>query len=119
MLFFITAASHSSSSRFTFDSALPLSGPAGAAAFSFFVDAASVLSFFSADVASFFFAVGELAGEASAVGDAFVSDVVVGVDAEASTLAEAVSCGAAEGLSSCAKAEAAKLNAEMARSDVN
>ena len=78
-----------------------------------------MLSFFCADGTSFFFAAGELAGEASVVGEAFVSGVAVGVDAEVSTLAEAVSCGVAKGLSSCPKAEAAKLNAAIARSDVN
>src|ERR1700732_2461385 len=95
-----------------------MSGPAGAAVFSFLEGAASVLSFFRAGGVSFFFAAGELAGEASVVGDAFVSGVAVGVDAGVSTLAEAVSSGAGEGVS-CAKAEAAILNAAIVKSDVN
>src|ERR1700730_4315000 len=112
----MTAASHSSSSRFTFDSALPLSGPDGSAVFSFLEVSADALSFFCA-VASFFDAAEEVAGDADADGDALVSGV--GVEVAASTLAEAVSCGVAGGLSSWANAEVTKINTTMAQSDVN
>src|ERR1700738_4257934 len=79
----MTAASHLSSSRFTFDSALPLSGPAGSAVFSFLEVSADALSFFCA-VASFLGAAGEVAGDTEAAGDALVSGV--GVEVGASTL---------------------------------
>jgi hypothetical protein len=111
----IIEVSHSSSNRFTFDSALPLSAVVDAAAF---FDGAAVAadSFLFAVEASFFCVEEEAAGDFSVLAVDFASGVDVGVT---STVAEAFSSGEGAGLSSCANRHGMQLKAMMQRSDVN